>query len=303
MSITVLLLTILATSLFALGNLVDKWLVNRPNQKTNTTDSPAALVAVGAVFFLLGAIIIWILFLFKLRLPQINPNVVGLLLNGLVFSVTIWSYLSALENDEDIVRVVPFFQLIPVFGIVAGYVFLNEQLGFIAIGAILLLAIGGATLAFKDGYFNTRIVCLMLLSSFMANVNDISFAKFGREIDVLSAFFWDFLGKAVFGLIVLVRKEIRLQFVSTMKTKFGVQAANETIATTADGIFDWVKLFAPVAIVQGLCATQPLFLLVFSVLLSKFLPGIHKEDYTKRAAQQKVVGISLMVIGGIMLSK
>ncbi len=305
MSITVLFMTIFASFLFATSNIIDKWLVGlkdkKEGQESKDEGSPISLLAIGALFFLGSAIVLGAVTWLRNIAFCIDQNFMLLVANGLVFSVAMTCYLFALKC-EDVGRAAPFFQFIPVFGLFGGYHFLNESLTFEQIGAILLLATGGVILSVSKGVFNWRMASLMILSSFLFNANDVTFASFGRDIETLPALFADSIGKAVFGLAALLKREYRNEFMCGLRLRFGVQAANEVTFTAGDLIFDWAKILAPIALVQGMCATQPLFLLILTALCVKYIPGFIDEDFKGVAKWQKIVGVLLMVVGGVIVS-
>jgi hypothetical protein len=163
------------------------------------------------------------------------------------------------------------------------------------------MAFGGLVLVFKDGIVRKQMAIMMLLSSILLAINDIVFANFGREIGVWPALFADVLGKSLWGFLVLVKKNYRLQFVEGIRSKFKLQAINEILFIVGDLIFDAAKIFVPVALAQGFCATQPLFLLIIALLFTKFFPKFHSEDFGGLVKWQKIVGILLVVVGGIVL--
>lgn len=304
MSITVLLITIFATLLFAMCNIVDDWLVNlkdKEGKKSEDEGSPMSLLAIGGLFFLGSAVVLGALTWFRGIAVHVDQNFMFLVASGFTFTVAMGCYLYALKCEE-VCRAASFFQFIPVFGLFGGYYFLNESLTPIQIGAIVLLAFGGIILSVSNGVFNRKMVLLMLVSSFMFNVNDVTFANYGRNIETLPALLADSIGKAAFGLIILLKREYRNEFMSGLRMRFAVQTSNEVAFTSADMMFDWAKILAPVALVQGMCATQPLFLLILSALFTKYVPSFHSENFVGVAKWQKVIGVLLMVVGGVIVS-
>lgn len=305
MSITALLLTVFATVIFAACNIVDGWLVNPKGKKTEEgiedEGSPAPLLAIGGVFFLASAAVLITFALFRGVTVCVDQNFMLLVTNGITFNIAMLCYLHALKCEE-VCRAASFFQFIPVFGLFGGYYFLNEVLTLWQIGAILLLAIGGLILSVSKGVFNRKMVLLMLFSSLMFSINDVAFANYGRNLNTLTALLADSIGKAIFGLVVLLKRKYFREFISGMRLRLAVQTGNEVSFTVADIIFDWAKFVAPIALVQGMCATQPLFILILSALLTKYVPKFHSEDFEGVAKWQKVIGILLMVVGGVIVS-
>ncbi len=293
-SVLILFLLILPPLLFATTNILDVRLMRECD--------PSVLMVIGALFNALFFLVLfcWCLFIGV----EINYgfNFLFLCLNGVLYTGAIWLYLHILQ-EEEVSKAVPFFQIIPVFGIIGGYIFLGEKLGAMLIVAILLLLLGGLILIYEGGSrIRKKLALGMILSSLFIALNDIILANFGRTMGILPALCGDLLGKVFFGFIFLILKKTRTEFIPTLRIKFKLQALNEIIFVIADMIFDWAKIIAPVALVQGMCSTQPLFLLGIAAFCTKFFPTFHCENFEGINKWRKVIGVLLMVIGGIIVS-
>lgn len=287
------LFLLLPPLLYAVTNLIDKKLT-----VGESDDSlPSSLMLIGGLFNLLISIPI----LFFLLFQGSFEFSWGLFLNGSLFTLAIWSYLKVLK-DSDTDRVIIWYQTIPIFGLIGGIIFLGEHLNFIIISSILLIMFGSIVMSLEEGKVNKKMISMMLMSSLLIASNDVIFAFYGREIGVASAIFSDLIGKTFWSLIFLFNSNAFQGFVIGLKTKFLLQSFNEIIYIIADAMFDVAKIFAPVAIVQALVSTQPIFVFLGALILAIFYPKILGEVFEKKYLKTKIVGLILVTVGSIILA-
>ncbi len=280
--------------MFASVNIVDKFLVHGSEEDSK----PGALLGITGLFNLIAASLVGAWMVYKGQSISIKL-LIPLMLNGGVYVGAMWIYLYIMR-EEDASRVVPWFQTIPVFGIFGAFIVLQELPKWFEIGAIGLLVIGGFALSIKNGVAKKKVAILMILTSGLVAGNDVIFAEFGRQTDAAPAIFADMLGKAVFGLMFLCRRNSRKGFIVGLRTKFGIQSASELVNIGADMFLDLAKLYMPIALVQAACATQPLFVLIGATIIAKFSPKFSEELQGNQ--WMKVAGVLLMVVGGAILA-
>jgi drug/metabolite transporter (DMT)-like permease len=58
----------------------------------------------------------------------------------------------------------------------------------------------------------------------------------------------------------------------------------------------------PVTLVTALSSLQPFFVLVFALLLSRFLPGVLKEETGRSTVFLKLASIALMFAGAVLIT-
>ncbi len=311
MSFWIWIVALVPPALFAASNLIDKVVMH--GEGGEEEGSPWAIVALGAFFDLLFLVPIGLYCLVTSNLPSADIFC-PLFLNGIPVTFAGWLFYRSIQSEEAS-RVVAIFQTVPVFGIFLGFYGLGERLSWETIVAIIFLVLGGFILSISKGKFNKQILVMMLLASALYAVNDFILAGYGREIfgeemnisfgsigQAMPVILADLAGKVFFGIIVLVSRRERQSFKSSFRAKFGLVGVSSVIYTAGDVVFDLAKLFAPIAIVQALCCTQPLFVLVGAVGLTLFCRNFPKEEVDSKSLWQKVLGISLMVVGGILLS-
>jgi len=283
--------------LYMVSNMLDKFQL----RGDDLDSEPGALMALGGGFAIVGALPlgIWI-FTTETSLGDLK-NIIPLLFNELLYLGSIWIYLAAMKTEEPS-RVVPYFQAIPVFGLIGAFLLLDEKMTAVQLLAIGMMAGGGFLLSFHKGKMRKRLVFLMLLSSALMAGYDVTFAKFGREISPASAIFINLFGKAFWSLLILIGKKERQGFVMGLRTRLKVQAMTEIVCMLADVSLCCFLLYFPVAVVQAISCTQPLFVMVAALLLTYFFPRFVCEEIRGLTMAQKIVGIILMVSGGLVLS-
>lgn len=233
-----------------------------------------------------------------------------LCLNGAFLVTAIICYLYALETDEA-TYVAPLFQLIPVFSLILGYVFLGEVLTISQLLAMCIIVAGGVliSLEFGTGKINLRskTLGLMLLASGLYAINLILFKMIAGEQGFVNSLFWDLLGKVIFGIILYFtvgsyRKQFNNLIKSNSAKVFGLNGFNEILALIGEVAIIYAALFAPVALVQSVSSTQPLFVFIVGIILTLYFPKIAQENINRRILIQKIAATVVIVIGAAMLN-
>lgn len=288
----------------AFVNHFDKYLVSKYTKES----SVGALILFSALF----AVVALPILLF------INPSVLSsvtifqaivLMVNGALLMVAVLFYLYAIESHEAS-HVAPLFQLVPVFGFILGYFFLDEVLTknqFLAAGLIIA---GSTVLSLELGESRTKLksklVMMMLGSSFFYAINAVIFKQIAVEQGFVDSLFWDMLGKVLFGVAILISmKSYRRDFFALIKThKHSVillNVLNEIIGLGGEIALIYAVLFAPVALVQSVGGLQPVMVFIIGLIITMFFPRFGKESMLKHHLAQKIIGIGIISIGVYLL--
>ena len=297
--------------LYGISNLIDKVIVHGDNEDNNSW----AMIALGTVFDLVIAVPLgiycWV------TNGHILPSAavfIPLFLNGSTFTVAAWLFYESIKR-EDTSKAVSILQIIPAFGILLSFYGLNEKLGWNILLAITLLMFGGYIMSITKGKINKKMLTMMLLCAGLYAVNDYVVAKFGREMliqgadcgllcsikGVLPVILADLFGKLFFGLISLLGRKQRTSFILGFKTKLKLVALGSVVYGAGDVVYDIAKIFAPLALVQALGCTQPVFVLIGAVALSFFYKNFPQEEVDGKSLFRKSFGVVMMVAGGILL--
>lgn len=229
------------------------------------------------------------------------------LLSGLVFTISVIPYLIAIKHDE-VSRVVPLWQFIPVFTLILASIFLGEKLSSNSYLAFTLLVIGGFLISLKDvkNTFTIRpSFWLMLLSSFLFAIEDVIAKYIFSNTSYWQGFIWTRIFSLLVVLLFLLFTRFRndfFNFVKTIKAKsFSVVLGGESLDYLGMIFYYFAVSLGPVSLVSAMHGLQPLFVLIFAIILSIWFPRILKEELQLKTIAIKLFAIILMGAGAWLL--
>ena len=278
---------------------VDKYLVDRYFKHSDVAVLLVFTALIGLL--LLPCILYWDPAV--LRLPWRDAGVVAF--SGVLYMTAMYFYLQALQAEEASV-VAPFFQAAPLFGYVLAWIFLGETLSHRQLAGGALIVAGGLLLSVhpRAGHLRLRLVLLMLGAAFVLAVTSVIFKAFALHDEFWNTTFWTYVGEALYGLALLALPGPRRQFLALFQRHPGavisVNAVNEFINLGGTLGARYALLLAPLSLVQAVTSTTTLFVFVFGVLLSLFLPKLGREDLSARNLAQKCAS-ALLITAGVYL--
>jgi len=298
------LIALVAPALWSISIHIDKYLITKYFRHHGT----GSLLIFSS---LIGAVAFPIIFAFHPNVFDINPlHTLLIIVNGFVYMLALLPYFFALEQDEASI-VVPMFQMIPVFSYVLALFVLGEVLTTRQILSGLLVLLGAVALSLdlseSDSRFKKKVFVLMLLSSFLLALNGLIFKLVAIDADFWTASFWEYVGFALFALFLLVFvKSYRKQFMKVVQANklpvLGLNGLNEVVNLTAKLSLNFATLLAPLALVWVVNAFEPFFVFTFGVLLTLLFPHIGAESLAKHHLAQKIIAISIMLLGTYLLN-
>lgn len=249
----------------------------------------------------------------------LNPHVLSIktstaiciILNSFLYISYLFPYFKALQK-ADVSVVVPIFQTIPVFSYFLALVLLGETLTTIQIWWSLLIILWaiGITLTLQDKkiHLPKDVFLLQLLASFIIAVHFLLFKYFAIQWDFWTVSFWQYIGFAIFWIVLLVfvkqyRQDFVMSFTKNSKALLWLNAFNEIVNIIAVIIFSFASLLAPLTLVWVINSFQPLFVFLIGMLLTLIAPHLIKENVNKKVLLQKIVFILLMFLGTFLLHK
>lgn len=288
---------------WALSTHIDKYLVEK---YFKNSDTAVLMVFTALIGLLMLPFILW----YQpdtLSLPLFD--VLVMMVSGLLYMGSMLFYLRVIQSEEASV-VAPLFQMSTLFTFLLGYFLLGETLEWInGIGAILIV-VGALTLSLDKSFhlrkLKWRLLGLMLLCTFILALSTVLFKFFAVQSDFWATAFWTYVGEALFGVGILLVPRYFKQFILLLKTNtgplLGVNAANELINLGGGLAVRFASLFAPVVIVSAIASTTTLFVFVFGVLITIFLPRIGREDLSRANLFQKGIAAVLVAVGVILVN-
>jgi drug/metabolite transporter (DMT)-like permease len=224
---------------------------------------------------------------------------------GLSFLAMGYFYFRAAQVEE-ISRVIPLFYLSPILVAAAAYLLLGEHFPprkYLGIAGLILGAFL-VTSRWPPRFRLNRAFRLMLLAA-------VGLAAYGVATKYLLDFtdYWTVLALARVGmflgvvpLLARARHVMRTEAGGRRGLKVvGLMAANEVLALAASLFFTMAAARGPIALVNALTSTQPVFVFLLGLGLTLAAPRILREDIRPRTLTLKVVSLLIMSAGLVMV--
>lgn len=291
-----IIFTILAAFCWAITNTVDKFVLTR------WTSNPIVPVMVMGVVGLGASIAVYLVRGFA---PLSNHNMLWILASGIFYILMNFFYYQAAKAEE-ISRVIPLFYLTPLFIMIIAAAFLDEKLSLMKYCGIILL-VGGAILISVQKIFRQsfgKAFWFMILSAFSLAINQVITKYLLGFTDFWTIFSWTRISTIVvlIPVYMIYFPDILAIIKEHGKKTIGVMALSETMNVSGI-IFITIALSAGyVTLVNAVASIQPLFVLLFVIVLSIFYPRIIKEEIDRSTLLLKLLAIVLMGAGAVLVS-
>lgn len=291
-----LVFALLAPVLFGIGNIIDKLVLSRHIK--NRFSWVVVLSSVHVTYALLLSLLVPIQFIF--------PYSIFAILLGMLSMLTLLLYAKAMMVEE-VSRVVIFFNMSPLFIILLAAVFLGEKLTFLKYIGISLLVAGSILISYrrvkeKMSIFISALKFLLPIPVILA-ISAVSQKYLLNHIGYFSLFFCMALGMFLFGVSLLLSQTIRRNLVITLRKprKISFVFVSDFVASLGI-IASFIALsLGPVSLISAFGSLQPLFVLVYALFLSIFLPRILKEEIDKRTIMLKLIAVIVVLIGSYLI--
>lgn len=226
------------------------------------------------------------------------------------YVLVLWFYFLALKDDEASIVIV-FYQLVPVFGYILGFLLLDEILTKLQLVAMATIILGTTIISFEiDAENNFKLrkqtIVYMLSASFFWALGSVIFKAVALEENVWRSLFWEHLVLTVIGIILFVSvRTYRRNFISAIKnnsleiTSFNI--LNEVLYMAGNAIFAYAFLLAPISLVLLLNSFQPIFVLAIGIVLTLFFPHVSVEKIRAQHLAQKFLAICITGVGTYLL--
>ncbi|MGZ4902561.1 MAG: EamA family transporter [Halobacteriota archaeon] len=288
---------LLSSALIAAVNIVDKVLISDYNIP------PLVYAMVISATSLMPLVIV----------PFIDFKVLSLaaltftMLVGFVRIYYTLPYFKALTIEE-VSRVVPVLQLMPVFVLVLSTIFLREVLGWQDYTGFALLVIGGTLCAIrlKKGITVSMAFYLMIASSFLLAVYSVGLKVLFSSEDFYSVFIWvqiaGFITLFQFMLFKPLRSTLVTTYKATRKRVGALIVGEQAVAYVSVFAYNYAIAHGAISLVSAVASTQPLFVLLFATAISYSFPRILKEQLTKQDIILKCFGIAIIFLGAFLIN-
>jgi len=287
-----------APVIWAVINVIEKIFVNR------YIKNPYVYTAIISIILGIGGLLI--IPFNGLKMPSLFVFSLAIA-GGLFYAYACIPYYKALEFEE-VSRIVALWRFVPLFTLILAFIFLDERLNFYSYLSFFFLLTGGFLVSvrkIKHAFKLSKAFWLMILSSLLFAMG-LLLTKY-----VVSIYpFWDTnvllrVGNLIGGLTLLINKKTRKEFTATvsslnLKIK-SILVGNEALNLAAIFASNYAIMIGSVSLVTALSSTQPLFVLIFAIIMSVYIPKLLKEELTKKVLLQKIIAILLMIAGVVFL--
>ena len=225
---------------------------------------------------------------------------------GLANAVALVILLNALQKGE-VSRVIPVTSSFPIFVALLSMPLLGEMLSFTGWLTVLLTVAGAVLISLQldGGGKKTKLHSSFLLLLFVAllfSVSNIAYKYAMTTISTWNTFTINGLCVATVALIYAARKKniLELKNLEQRNQKIGLIIGNQMIAALGI-ILSFIAIRSgPVALVSTIMNIRPAFILIFSLIISRFYPGFITEHIARKTIIIKIIGIA-MITGGVAI--
>ncbi len=285
---------LLTPFLFSFTNLIEKFLVDKKIKDPYTLSMIS-----GAIYVLISFLLILFRGVHVIPVAQMIP----LIASGFFLIMYVVPYFFALARD-DASRVVPLFQITPIFVFILSFIFLKERLHAVQILGFCIILFGGLLLGLKES--GTKLFRLresfwfMMLSSGLYAIANIC-AKYGSvDIGVVDMIVYQSFGifAATVMLSYVFRKNIAKNIRKISLFSGCLITLNSILNTLAIFSLSYAFILGSaslVSIVEN--GVQPIILLVEGTLITLWYPSFIKEDLRVNTVMIKAVSILIILCG------
>ena len=291
-----ILFSILAAFLWAICNIVDKFIL------TKWVKQPfVPVIILGIIGFIAGMAVYFAQGI--VHLP--NMGIFLAFIAGISYILMTVFYFKALQVEE-ISRVSPMFYLTPLIILIFAALFFNEIFTPIKYLGIVLLIVGTILISSKNifKFHFGKAVWWMLLSVFSLAINQLLTKYLLVSTDFWTVFFYIRIGVliGILPVIYFYLPELMRNIRQRGFRVVGLISINETLNIIGVLLFTIAISLGTVTLTDALASVQQFFVLFVAVILSIFYPAILKEEIRKSTIALKLAAIILMFIGAILIT-
>jgi len=198
-------------------------------------------------------------------------------------------------------------QLLPIFILILSYLIIDEKLEDKQLISFIFLFAGGFLAAIKKTNLKIKIspaFWLITTACFFWALTDVIFKKYASSFPTfLNAFSWFLLGRCLPSLFVLLSKNLRHRIICATKELnykliIGI-GTNNLFLIIGSLVFAYALTLGPASLTGVFTGIQPLFVLIFSIVLSRYFKHVESEQLTLKNLAPKGISFILIMTGMI----
>jgi uncharacterized membrane protein len=299
------LLAIIPPFLWSMCNHIDKHLLSK--YFVEEDEGVGALMIVSALASIIATPFLFIADPSVMEVGDGNFFIIAL--TAVLDVLLLWSYLKAMQKD-DASNVILYYQLVPVLGILTGYIFLGEVISNMQMAAMGIVIFGTSIISFDntEGKFTFKwhTVGFMLIACSCWAAELAIFKVVALEENPWRSMFWKHIVLVIVGVIMFaLLPKYRVSFMKVMRSNsvpiLGLNLANEVLYMFGTVIYGFAAMLAPVALVLLTETFQSIFVFVIAVVLIILWPKFATEEIERKHVLKKLFAIGVTGVGTYLL--
>lgn len=222
-----------------------------------------------------------------------------------LLGVSLFFYYYKSMQSEEVSRFIPFSALANVLILFLAVLLLNERFGIYQYAGVMLLIIGAVLISIRLEKRLKWSVGLKYMAAYiiLAAISSISQKYLLNSIDYFTVFFYVAIGTFIGTLpIIFTNGRALIGIAKDKGTKIlYVMFFSETLGIFAVLLGFLAISSGPVSLVSAFSSFKLVFVFIFSIILSMFLPNLVKEEISTKIIIQKIAAIGLMVLGAFLI--
>lgn len=239
------------------------------------------------------------------KIPPVQA-VIFMLIGGVFWMLPFIFYYKALEFEEPS-RVVLLMQTAPIFVLLISFFAINETLTAYQLLAFVLIIVGGVFAAIKKlkGIWRfSKAFWLVIFATFLWAASDVIFKKFEPEFfTFLNGFAFYFLGSFLAAPLLLAvspdRGKILKSFSGLPRRAWTLLITDQISGISGSLTFAYALTLGKASLTSALISIQPIVVILFSIILSRFIKEVILEDLSKTTLIFKGASL-LFILAGLL---
>jgi drug/metabolite transporter (DMT)-like permease len=292
-----LIFALMAPIFWAATNVIDKFLMDKILKKIYFLPMWIGIFSIPTFAFV---------FLFFRPTFDFPYSIISIFI-GVLYTLSYFVYAKVLM-DEEVSRSISLAFVYPMIVVILAIIFLREVFSVEKYLGIFLLIISGLLVSYKKEGKKLVLIkslkLIIMLILFWSSVQIVEKFVVGK-VGNWSIYFWINVGVSLSIVPALLMKKIRAGFVNSFKEtgRRGISAIlmAQFFAVCSSASYYTAISLGPVSVVSSIGSLQPFFVLIYSVLLTVFVPKFLKEDLNKYNIFMKTTAVVFVLIGGWLL--
>lgn len=221
---------------------------------------------------------------------------------GFLYAPFFYSSLKSMDTS----MVAALFSIGRIFVPVLAFFAVEERLQFWQYGGIAIILVSTMLLSKKKAKWKISAAFFyMSIAAILLSVESVLYKKIFETADWSTGFVWGWLLSDAAAMLMFLfpkyLKQIKQDF-AVAKKRMPVFLGQGVIDTIAEGSYLYAVSLIPVTVVKGISSTQPIFVLLFSVVLSRTrYKKLLDEDYSAQRIKHKIFYYILIVVGTVII--